>query len=128
MGDIEKFIIEAFRPYIVPFMVGAAWAVWKFKDAILGRPEAKKDVVHRRRDDEMMTRFLDAFERSTAAHQKIADALSQNGERLEHVANEVKLVGGRLEQFTREVKDALVDIHRRIDDLYLATRASNGDH
>lgn len=122
MGDIETFIIEAFRPYIVPFMVGAAWAVWRFRDIILGRPEAKKDVVHRRRDDEMMSRFLDAFEKSTAAHQRIADALAQNGERLEHVAEEVKMVGGRLEQFTREVRDALVDIHRRIDDLYAATK------
>lgn len=110
--------------------LAVTWAVVIFRERLFGvffgnsekkgrphkRNEDDTERIHKRRDDEMMNRFLDAFEESARAQAAIAQALKHNGDLLEKI-------GEGFQVFAAEIREALTDIHRRIDGLY-----KNGRH
>jgi hypothetical protein len=110
-GKIVDTIIEHFKPVIYILGVVTAWALIlagkHFIDPLLALV-GKGTRVHKRRDDEMMKRFMEAFEKFANAQAEIASALRDNGHLLEKVADTFL-------DFSREMRKSLTQINERLD-------------
>lgn len=103
------FYAIGFLTVVVVFACGKQ--IW---DIIAG----KRTSPMRRWEDKMLTRYLEAFEKSAEAQTRIAESLETTSQKLNSVSENLKALNQKLEDLATEFRRAIRDIHARIDVLY----------
>jgi hypothetical protein len=123
MGEPLKDIWEVCKPLLSGIGAIVLYIAWTTKRLPFTPVKAEKHE-RRRRDDEVLQLVVGALQdnaranhESAQANHSIAEALRENGRRIDALTAEIRIVATGLEEVANEARKAIGDIHRRIDGL-----------